>query len=86
MGAENISRTSPFLECFSAAQGAAAVIFKVIDRQSNIDSLSTAGSIKNVEIEGNVSFDNVSFHYPSRTDVPVSEIKVQIEVNQMIFY
>lgn len=71
-----MSRTTPFLECFSAAQGAAAVIFKVIDRKSNIDPLSKEGQINNIDIEGNVSFDNVFFHYPSRTDVPVRRLNL----------
>lgn len=34
--------------------------------------MSPEGHINNNGVEGNVSFDRVYFHYPSRTDVPVS--------------
>lgn len=59
------------MECFNAAQGAAATIFRVIDRKSKIDSLSTEGKLINYGVTGNIEFNNVFFHYPSRTDVPV---------------
>lgn len=73
VGADNIAKISPFLECFSAAQGSAAAIFSIIDRQSKIDSLSTEGKTVSYGIKGDIQFENVFFHYPSRPDVPVSE-------------
>lgn len=79
MGAENISKTSPFLECFSAAQGAASTIFRVIDRKSKIDALSTEGKIINYGVKGDIEFQNVFFHYPSRPDVPVRFLFLKIE-------
>lgn len=71
VGAENIARLSPFLECFATARGSATNIFAVIDRESKIDSQSTDGKIINFGVKGNIEFRNVSFTYPSRKDVPI---------------
>lgn len=71
-GADNISKTTPFLECFSAAKGAAASIFSTIDRQSEIDSMSVEGKVFEGEVRGDIEFKDVHFHYPSRKEVPVS--------------
>ncbi|XP_037037810.1 multidrug resistance protein homolog 65-like isoform X2 [Bradysia coprophila] len=70
-GAENISRSAPFLECFAMARGAAATIFKVIDRKSNIDPMSGDGKMINYGVKGDIEFQDVGFHYPSRTDVQI---------------
>ena len=70
-GADNISKTAPFLECFSAARGAAAAIFKVIDRVPKIDAMSVDGTTITNSIRGNIKFKNVSFSYPSRPAVQV---------------
>lgn len=75
VGADNISKTTPFLESFSAAQGAAASIFHVIDRQSNIDSMAEPNEPNhsaddNIVKEG-IEFENVHFQYPSRPEIPV---------------
>lgn len=71
VGADNIARTAPFLESFAAARASAATIFRVIDRQSKIDSMSTKGKVSDLQIEGNISFKNVHFNYPSRPEQPV---------------
>lgn len=52
------------------ARGAADTIFRVIDRQSEIDPLSADGKI-NDAFEGDIEFEDVGFHYPSRTDVEI---------------
>lgn len=54
----------------SKAIAASSEMFKVIDRQSAIDSLSEDG-LKPDTIEGNIRFENVHFSYPSRAEVPV---------------
>ena len=59
------------MECFSAAQGAATAIFKIIDRTPKIDAMSPDGAIINYGIKGDLEFENVSFSYPSRPDVQV---------------
>ena len=71
IGAENISRTGPFVEAFSSARGAAESIFNVIDRKSKIDAMSNDGIALKVGVKRSILFKNVFFSYPSRPDVPV---------------
>ncbi|XP_059216355.1 multidrug resistance protein homolog 65 [Stomoxys calcitrans] len=71
IGADNIARTSPFLESFAMARGCAATIFKVIDSESKIDPMSTDGKLLNYGLRGDVEFADVFFRYPSRPDVIV---------------
>ena len=52
------------------ACGAAANLYATIDRVPEIDSANEDG-LKPEKIEGEVSFENVNFSYPSRPDVPV---------------
>lgn len=77
--ADNIADTTPFLEAFAVARGSAKSVFAVIDRKSSIDSMSDDGIILNKETVGNIEFKNVSFNYPSRTDVPVRWIAISVE-------
>ncbi|TMW50756.1 hypothetical protein DOY81_004144 [Sarcophaga bullata] len=71
IGADNIARTTPFLESFAMARGCASTIFKVIDSQSKIDPMSTDGKILNYGLRGDVEFADVFFRYPARPDVIV---------------
>uniref|UniRef100_A0A1A9WG68 Uncharacterized protein n=1 Tax=Glossina brevipalpis TaxID=37001 RepID=A0A1A9WG68_9MUSC len=71
IGADNIARTSPFLESFSMARGCASNIFKVIDAPSKIDPMSIDGKILNYGLRGDVEFSDVFFRYPARPDVIV---------------
>lgn len=74
--AENISRLPPFMEVFASARGSAKNVFAVIDRQSKIDPLSDEGKMMSpLEISGNIEFKDVSFNYPSRSDVKVRKTK-----------
>ena len=49
---------------------AAQELFQIIDRKSQIDSLSTEGQ-KIQDFRGDIKFRNVHFAYPSRPGVPV---------------
>lgn len=66
-----MGKTAPFLETFTAACGSASIIFKIIDRNSKIDSMSNRGKTIEGSVQGNISFKNVCFSYPSRSDVQV---------------
>lgn len=46
-------------------------MFAVIDRKSTIDSMTDDGHLLDTDTMGNIEFNNVSFNYPSRADVPV---------------
>uniref|UniRef100_A0A1A9UJ85 Uncharacterized protein n=1 Tax=Glossina austeni TaxID=7395 RepID=A0A1A9UJ85_GLOAU len=71
IGADNIARTSPFLESFSMARGCASNIFQIIDALSKIDPMSSDGKILNYGLRGDVEFSDVFFRYPARPDVIV---------------
>ncbi|KAM8710574.1 hypothetical protein ACLKA7_017231 [Drosophila subpalustris] len=71
VGANQLSRTSPFLETFAMARGSASAIYDVIDRVSAIDPLSKAGKILNYGLKGSIEFRDVFFQYPARKDIIV---------------
>lgn len=47
-------------------------LFKLVDRPSDIDPMSTAGETPS-SVEGVVEFHNVNFNYPTRPDTKVLE-------------
>ncbi|XP_072010360.1 ATP-dependent translocase ABCB1 isoform X8 [Engystomops pustulosus] len=69
-GAFAAGQTSPNIEAFSNARGAAYAVFNIIDNVPKIDSFSTAG-YKPDKIKGDIQFTNVKFTYPSRPDIQV---------------
>ena len=58
MGAMNMGQASPYVEAFSIARGAAAVIFGIIDRDSPIDSSSKDG-IRPADLRGKLQIRNI---------------------------
>ncbi|KAH8379789.1 hypothetical protein KR009_007286, partial [Drosophila setifemur] len=85
VSANQIARTSPFLETFAMARGSASAIFEVIDRASLIDPLSKAGKILNYGLKGKVEFRDVFFRYPAREDVIVLRgLNVIVEEGQTV--
>ncbi|XP_048117280.1 ATP-binding cassette, sub-family B (MDR/TAP), member 4 isoform X1 [Alosa alosa] len=70
IGAFSIGQTSPNIQAFSSARGAAYKVYQIINNKPNINSYSNAGH-KPDHIKGNIEFKNIHFTYPSRTDVKV---------------
>jgi ATP-binding cassette subfamily B (MDR/TAP) protein 1 len=70
MASMNFGMTSPFIESFAIAKGAGAKVFSVIDRVSPINSWSPDGTYPE-QMKGNLSFRDVHFEYPTRSDVKV---------------
>ncbi|XP_013099657.2 multidrug resistance protein homolog 49 [Stomoxys calcitrans] len=70
MGAQNLGFSSPHLESFATARGAAYSIFSTIDRKSSIDPFDEGGD-RPQEVVGNIEFENIYFRYPARADVEV---------------
>ncbi|XP_043923456.1 ATP-dependent translocase ABCB1 [Protopterus annectens] len=70
IGAFAVGQTSPNMESFANARGAAHAIFNIIDNNPKIDSFSEAGHKPNY-IKGNIEFKNIQFTYPSRPDVKI---------------
>ncbi|CAG2058086.1 unnamed protein product, partial [Timema podura] len=69
-GAMNMGLASPHLEAFAVARGAAASVFSIMDRASEIDSFSKAGH-KLKAMKGYIEFNGVHFNYPARSEVKV---------------
>lgn len=72
VGARNLENMSPMLEVLNDACVVGTSIFRVIDRQSKIDPMSDEGLVPNSDIQGSITFRNVHFGYPSRSEVQVN--------------
>jgi len=84
MGAMNVGQASPYIEAFSMAKGAAAMIFDIIDRKPLIDSFSEEG-LRPGEVKGNIELRNVKFNYPSRKEVDILKgLSLTIEPGQTV--
>ncbi|KAJ3189969.1 Multidrug resistance protein 1 [Gaertneriomyces sp. JEL0708] len=70
IGAFALGTAMPNLSSAANAQGAAYKVFETIDRQSPIDASSSDGE-KPDNVEGDINFTAIDFHYPSRPDVPI---------------
>ncbi|KAI9291925.1 hypothetical protein K502DRAFT_320537, partial [Neoconidiobolus thromboides FSU 785] len=75
-GSMVLGMASPYISAIATAQGAAAKLFEVIERESSIDPfLITDEHLKNQSkissVKGNITFENVQFSYPSRPDVQI---------------
>ncbi|XP_055687209.1 multidrug resistance protein homolog 65 [Lutzomyia longipalpis] len=85
VGSENMAKAGPFLEAFATARASAYSIFKIIDRESAIDPMSGNGKVINTGMKGDVDFQGVSFHYPSRPDVPtLRNLNISVGAGQTI--
>ena len=84
MGAMNVGQASPYIEAFSMAKGAAAMIFDIIDRKPVIDSFSEEG-LRPGEVKGKIQLSNVKFNYPSRMEVDILKgLSITIEPGQTV--
>ena len=70
VGAFSLGNAAPSLQEFSAARGAAAFVFEVIDRVPPVDTLSEKGKTPK-SMSGRVQFRKVAFAYPARKDTPI---------------
>ncbi|KAJ3063036.1 Multidrug resistance protein 1 [Podochytrium sp. JEL0797] len=70
IGAFSLGLLGPSLASISSATGVAGQIFETIDRVSPINPFSKEGARPD-SCAGEVVFENVSFHYPQRVDVPI---------------
>jgi len=70
VAATSLTQLAPNIITFTSATSAAAVLFKCIDRKSEIDPLSDAGKRPN-QIDGHIQLSSVNFTYPIRPNAPV---------------
>ncbi|KAJ3053457.1 Multidrug resistance protein 1 [Rhizophlyctis rosea] len=86
MGAMALIILPPSMSAFGSARGAAAKIYGTIDRVPSIDSASEAGA-KPEKVIGDIEFQNVHFHYPSRVDVPIfKNLSLTIKSGQTVAF
>lgn len=76
--------TAPHLEAISCARASAGVIYGVLDRKPEIDSLGTDGSRPN--IDGDIELHDVYFSYPARPDVQVRIHRDHCSNPHLLFY
>ncbi|KAJ2926584.1 hypothetical protein H1R20_g10519, partial [Candolleomyces eurysporus] len=70
IGSFALTMIAPDIQAIASACGAAAKLFQTIDRIPEIDS-SDEGGLKPSDVRGEITFENVEFHYPSRPSVQV---------------
>lgn len=69
-GSMNFGVSSPYIETFGVARGAASKIFSVMDNEPKINASKNNGKQPET-IKGNIEFKNVFFNYPSRKTVEI---------------
>ncbi|KAM6910395.1 ATP-dependent translocase ABCB1 [Xenentodon cancila] len=72
IGVFTMGQTSPNIQTFASARGAAHKVYSIIEHKPSIDSYSKDG-FKPDFINGNMEFNNIHFSYPSRPDVKILE-------------
>ena len=70
IGAAQLGQVGPSFEAISNARGAAFKVFEIIGRTPTIDCISDEGQ-KFDNVTGNIEFNDVEFHYPSRPEIKV---------------
>ncbi|HFA49712.1 MAG TPA: ATP-binding cassette domain-containing protein [Bacteroidetes bacterium] len=66
------------------AMGATERVRQILAQEGEID-LDANPEVKPIKIEGNIRYENVHFHYPTRTDVPVLKgINLEIKAGQKV--
>ncbi|XP_036395228.1 ATP-binding cassette, sub-family B (MDR/TAP), member 4 [Megalops cyprinoides] len=70
IGAFALGQTTPNVQSFASARGAAHKVYAIIDNKPKINSFSNDGYKPDI-MKGNIEFKNIHFTYPSRPDVKV---------------
>ena len=81
IGAFGLSGVGSNAAYFTAAQAAAYSIYEVLDREPEIDVTSDKGSKSN--LDGDISFQNINFTYPSRTE---QEVRLSLSSNDKLYF
>lgn len=70
IGSIQITMLAPYSIEFTRAATSAAMLFKLIDRESAIDPFDKSGEQPS-EVAGLVELENITFAYPTRPDTTV---------------
>lgn len=85
VGGFMLSGAAPNVSAISTAQGSAAKVYSIIDRQSPIDPLETEQGEKVERVRGHIEFRGIHFNYPSRPNVPILKgFDLQIRPGQKV--
>uniref|UniRef100_A0A2K5NII8 ATP binding cassette subfamily B member 4 n=1 Tax=Cercocebus atys TaxID=9531 RepID=A0A2K5NII8_CERAT len=83
-GAMAVGQVSSFAPDYAKAKVSAAHIIMIIEKTPLIDSYSTEG-LKPNTLEGNVTFNEVVFNYPTRLDIPVLQgLSLEVKKGQTL--
>ncbi|XP_030879927.1 ATP-dependent translocase ABCB1 isoform X2 [Leptonychotes weddellii] len=83
-GAMAVGQVSSFAPDYAKAKVSAAHIIMIIEKTPLIDSYSTGGLQPNT-LEGNVTFNEVVFNYPTRPDIPVLQgLSLEVKKGQTL--
>ncbi|XP_042540641.1 phosphatidylcholine translocator ABCB4 isoform X2 [Dipodomys spectabilis] len=83
-GAVALGHASSFAPDYAKAKLSAAHLFNLFERQPLIDSYSKEG-LWPEKFEGNVTFNEVKFNYPTRPDIPVLQgLSLQVKKGQTL--
>ncbi|XP_059568173.1 phosphatidylcholine translocator ABCB4 isoform X1 [Myotis daubentonii] len=83
-GAVALGHASSFAPDYAKAKLSAAHLFMLFERQPVIDSYSEKG-LRPDKFEGNVTFNEVVFNYPTRPDVPVLQgLSLEVKKGQTL--
>ncbi|BFG05140.1 multidrug resistance protein homolog 49 [Drosophila madeirensis] len=86
MGAQNLGFASPHVDSMAVATAAGQNLFRIIDRQSQIDPMVEGGA-KPESITGRIRFENIHFRYPARPDVQILKgLTVDVEPGQTVAF
>ncbi|XP_008260013.2 ATP-dependent translocase ABCB1 isoform X1 [Oryctolagus cuniculus] len=83
-GAMAVGQVSSFAPDYAKAKISASHIIMILEKLPKIDSYSTEG-LKPGTLEGNMTFKDVVFNYPTRPDIPVLQgLNLQVKKGQTL--
>src|SRR5699024_9709505 len=81
----HIGYAAPYYESFQLGRTAAAGVYRVIDRQSMIDSNSTVGKKLQKDFKTDIELRNVHFCYPTRPEVSIlNGLNLKIHAGEIV--
>uniref|UniRef100_A0A8D1K051 Multidrug resistance protein 1 n=1 Tax=Sus scrofa TaxID=9823 RepID=A0A8D1K051_PIG len=83
-GAMAVGQVSSFAPDYAKAKVSASHVIMIIEKTPQIDSYSTVG-LKPNTVEGNLTFNEVMFNYPTRPDIPVLQgLSLEVKKGQTL--
>ncbi|KAG2226169.1 hypothetical protein INT45_003314 [Circinella minor] len=77
--AQGIGRASVFTSTFAKAKNSALATFEVLERKPLIDPDLEGMEPENKSVKGDIEFENITFRYPARPDMPIFNGEFNLE-------